>query len=125
MLHRMRSYAGEVRWTGEASGSGSGSCDLAFHRGNGNFQAKFTEGSRVVTLLRATDGKVRAFENARARAPDSAESLRFRLVQRLADTGAIEAEQPGPEAYRVRLAGTWYRVQLESQTETRVHGQPK
>ena len=129
MLHRMGSYAGEVTWVvledGVEKPDSGESCDLAFHRGNGNLQAKFTRSSRVVSLVRGADEQVRAFEDARSRPPSPAETVRFRIVQDLVHPGAIEAERPGTETYRVRCRGVWYRVTLQSQSGTRVHGQPK
>jgi hypothetical protein len=123
MLHRLTSYSGTIRITPEAGVPVS--YDLAFHRGNGNLQAKRTIGKRVVTLVRGADGKASAFEDAKERAATKDEVAQFQLVRDLTDTRALDSLRRGETSYSVQRRGIWYAIELESQTGTPIHGHPR
>jgi hypothetical protein len=123
MLHRLPSYAGTIRITPE--GGTLVSYDLAFHRANGNLQAKRTIGNRVVTLVRGADGGASAFEDANERAATKDEVAQFELVRDLTDIRALDSLRRGETSYSVQRRGIWYAIELESQTGTPIHGHPR
>ena len=123
MLHRMPSYAGMLRITPD--GGAEQVCDFAFDRARRNMQPKFTFGTRVVTVVRGAGDAISAFENTRERPATAVERTRFALIRDLCDPATIERVEPGDETYRVRRAGVWYTVELESQIGGRIHGEPR
>jgi hypothetical protein len=68
---------------------------------------------------------VSAFEDGVERAVTADERARFVLIRGLCDPAAIEKVEPGVETYRVKLAGVYHMVQLESQAANTPHGHPR
>lgn len=111
MLHALAELAGEIEVTVDGAAEPS-TYQLSFSRAKPYFACKLTEGERVITLLGGVDGAFEVFENAETRPASEAESRHFALVSDLVDPKAIEAVVPGPESYKVRRKGVWYRVRL-------------
>lgn len=105
-LHERRSFAGTVRVeVREGSTRFSGEADLAFDRGNGNFQVAVRAGGHTVAWNRLESGEVRRFVDgiptggASGDGREEAAARMFELLERLCrppDPGArIERRQRG------------------------------
>ena len=97
-LHERRSFAGTVRVEARAGGAHfAGEADLAFDRGNGNFQVAVRAGDHTVAWNRLESGEVRRFVDgvpAGGKPADGGEdpaARMFELLERL-------CRPPGPEA---------------------------